>query len=364
MTLIERNDHPRRDERSRTSGVRAVDAPTGSNIVAFDFAKALSRAENIAGRAVTLPPFKIEKPLDVGKSASQKLIVAAIAISAALHGGVIASMFMGSSGEQFGTLSDNTDTFSLSMEQSVVLESISTQSVQMASAAAAASQAGSVQAAESKPQELAELENDPLSDEPPPKPIDVADVTPAALTPTDDPLPVIRGGGDEQAVSEVKAEQIAETEVKQMPDAVETKEDSPAKAEKKKEVEKEKKTPQQESHAQVAGSSTSRSNTASQAAVSGRVSASRGNALSYGAHVRAQLARNKPRGIGVRGTVRVSFGIAADGGIRYLKISESSGSAALDDAALTVIRKSAPFGEPPADLTPTQLAYVIPFYFR
>ena len=35
-------------------------------------------------------------------------------------------------------------------------------------------------------------------------------------------------------------QQIAETEVKQMPDAVETKEDSPAKAEKKKEVEKEK----------------------------------------------------------------------------------------------------------------------------
>lgn len=363
MTLIERNDHPRRDERSRTPGGRALDASAGSNIVAFDFPKALNRAANIAGRAVVLPPFKIETPLDTAKNASQKLLFVAIAISVALHGGVIASMFMGKSGEQFGTLSDNTDTFSLSMEQSVVLESISTESVQMASASAAASQAGSIQAAESKPQELAELENDPLSDEPPPKPIDVADVTPAALTPTDDPLPVIRGGGIEQAVSEIKAHQIAETEVTEMPEAVETKEDSPAKAEKKKEVEKEKKTPQQESHAQVAGSSTSRSNT-SQASVSGRVSASRGNALSYGARVRAQLARNKPTSIGVRGTVRVSFGIAADGGIRYLKISESSGSATLDAAALTVIRKSAPFGEPPADLTPTQLAYVIPFYFR
>ncbi|MBS0249921.1 MAG: TonB family protein [Proteobacteria bacterium] len=364
MTLIERNDRPHRDERSRTSGVRAIDDPSPSNIVSFHFSKALSRAENVARQAVALPPFKIEKPLDAAKSSSQKLLFAAIAISAALHGGVIASMFMGNSGEQFGTLSDNTETFSLAMEQSVVLESLSTENVQMASVAAAASQAGSVQAAESRPQELAELENDPLSDEPPPKPIDVADVTPAVLTPTDDPLPVIRGGGNEQAVSEIKAEQIAETEVKQMPDAVETKEDSPAKAEKKKEVEKEKQTPQQESHAQVAGSSTSRTNTTTQATVSGRASASRGNALSYGARVRAQLARNKPKSVGRRGTVRVSFGIAADGGIRYLKISESSGSAALDDAALTAIRKSAPFGEPPADLTPTQLAYVIPFYFR
>lgn len=364
MTFIERNDHPRRDEKSRASGCQAVDISPGSNIVAFDFAKTLGRPATIPKRADILPPFKIERPFDIGKSVSQKLLFAAIAISAALHGGIIASMFMGNSGEQFGTLSDNTDTFSLSMEQSVVLESITTESVQMASAAAAASQAGSVQAAESKPQELAELENDPLSDEPPPKPIDVADVTPAALTPTDDPLPVIRGGGTEQAVSEIRADQIAEAEVKEMPEAVETKEDSPAKAEKKKEVEKEKKTPQQESHAQVAGSSTSRSNTASQAAVSGRVSASRGNALSYGARVRAQLARNKPRSNGLRGTVRVSFGIAADGGIRYLKISESSGSAELDDAALSVIRKSAPFGEPPAELTPKQLAYVIPFYFR
>ncbi|HML30021.1 MAG TPA: TonB family protein [Hyphomicrobium sp.] len=297
--------------------------------------------------------------MDSGEGASQKLLWTAIAFSAALHGVVIASMLMGYSAEQFGTLSDNTDTFSLSMEQSVVLESISTESVQMASTAAAASQAGSIEAAESKPQELAELENDPLLDKPPPKPIDVADVTPTALAPTDDPLPVIHGGGAEQAVSDIKAAQNAEAQVKEMPDAVETKERELAKVEKKKEAEKDKKTPQQESHQQVAGSSTSRSN-ASQSAVSGRVSASRGNALSYGASVRAQLARNKPRSTGIRGTVRVSFGIATDGGILYLKISESSGSATLDNAALAAIRKS----EPPPDLMPGQLAYVIPFYFR
>ena len=86
--------------------------------------------------------------------------------------------------------------------------------------------------------------------------------------------------------------------------------------------------------------------------------------MRYGAMVRAQLARHKPSGMGVRGTVMVSFGIDADGEIRYLKVSESSGSAALDNAALAVVRKSAPFGQPPVDMTPKQLAYVIPFYFR
>jgi periplasmic protein TonB len=249
------------------------------------------------------------------------------------------------------------------MEQSVVLESISTEATQMAAAAAASSQAGSVQSAESKPQELAELESDPVSDEPPPKPIKVADVTPAALAPTEDPLPVIRGGSEADAVSEIKADQIAETPVEEMPDAVETKEDASVKTERKKEIEKEKKTPQQESHRQVAGSATSRSN-ASQAALNGRVSASRGNALSYGAKVRAQLARKKPTSNGLRGTARVSFGIATDGGLRYLRLSESSGSATLDNVALAVVRNAAPFGDPPSDLTPGQLSYVIPFYFR
>lgn len=363
MTLIERNDRRPRHVRSGASNISAHEVSSRSNVVAFDFARGIGRAESIAHQAAAQPGFRIAKAPDFEKQSPRALLAVAIAISVALHGGVIAPMLMGPSGEEFGTLSDKTNTFSLSMEQSVVLESISTESVQMASAAAAASQAGSVQAAESKPQELAELENDATSDEPPPKPLDVADVTPTALSPTDDPLPVIRGGGAEQAVSEIKAEQIAKTEVKEMPDPVETKEDTPAKADQKTENDKAKKTPQQESHQQVAGSSTSRSN-ASQANVSGRVSASRGNALSYGARVRAQLTRNKPAAMGIRGTVYVSFGISEDGGIRYLKVSESSGSTKLDDAALAVIRKSAPFGEPPRDLTPKQLAYVIPFYFR
>ena len=151
---------------------------------------------------------------------------------------------MGDSGEQFGTLADRSDTFSLSLEQSVVLESTSDERVQMASASAAASQVGSVQAVESKPQELAQAESDPASDDPPPKPFEVADVTPAALAPVDDPLAVVQGGGAEQDVSEIKAEQIAETEVKEMPDVEQTKEDTPAKAVKKKAVEKEEQVPQ------------------------------------------------------------------------------------------------------------------------
>lgn len=351
--LIENKNLQSRALRGANSKLRAFERRSAhSNVVSFGEAKATRQQT-----------FTIARAESVDKPASRKLLIAAIILSGAVHGGLIATTLMGDAGEQFGTLADKSETFSVSMEQSVVLESIATERVQAASAAAAASQAGSIQAVESKPQELAEAETDPLSDEPPPKPIDVADVTPTALASTDDPLPVIRGGGDAQAVSEIKAEQIAEVEVKEMPEAVETKEDSVAKPERKKEDEKEKKTPQKESHQQVAGSATSRSN-ASQATVSGKVSASSGNALSYGAMVRAQLARNKPPSNGLRGTVRVSFGIAIDGNLSYLRLSESSGSAALDSVALAVIKNSAPFGEPPAGLTASQLSYVIPFYFR
>jgi periplasmic protein TonB len=363
MTLIERNSRLSRHMRAEECDCRAFDPISSrTNVVPFGLGKSGSNADGIDRQATTKPAFRVPNATGTEKSSARILLIAGILLSAAFHGGLIASALMHDSGEEFGTVADKTNAFSLSMEQSVVLESISTEATQMA-AAAASSQAGSVQSTESKPQELAELESDPLSDEPPPKPIKVADVTPAALAPTEDPLPVIRGGGEAGAVSEIKAEEIAEIPVEEMPDAVQTKEDSPAKTERKNETEKEKKTPQQESHQQVAGSATSRSN-ASQAALNGRVSASRGNALSYGAKVRAQLARKKPTSNGLRGTVRVSFGIATDGGLRYLRLSESSGSATLDNAALAVVRNAAPFGDPPSDLTPSQLSYVIPFYFR
>jgi protein TonB len=363
VSLFQRKEHEPESALFREPKSRALEPRYRSKVVELNIPRATTRDNGASSRLASCPAFKIGNVTGPTKGATRKLIIAAAAVSIALHSGIIASMMMADSGEQFGTLADRSDTFSLSLEQSVVLESTSDERVQMASASAAASQVGSVQAVESKPQEIAQAESDPASDDPPPKPIEVADVTPAALAPVDDWLAVVRGGGAEQDVSEIKAEQIAETEVKEMPDVEQTKEDTPAKAVKKKAVEKEEQVPQKESHQQVAGSSTSRAN-ASHVAANGRVSASRGNALSYGAMVRAQLARNKPMGNGLRGTVQVSFGIGNDGNIRYVRVSQSSGSAMLDDTALAAIRKSAPFEQPPADLTPGQLAYVIPFYFR
>lgn len=293
----------------------------------------------------------------------RRLIAATIAISLAVHVGAIAAAMPSEDAEKFGATSEKTEAISLATTQTVVLESIATDTTE-AAAAAASSQAGSVQSAEAKPQELSEVKDLPTPDEPPPKPIKVADVTPTAITPADEPLPVIRGGAAPDEVGDVKAVEQAAKAVEEMPDAVETKDDAPEKIEREKQLKKEREaTEQQESHQQTAGSATSRASTAA-AAVNGRVSASNGNALSYAARVRAQVARNKPTGNGRPGTARVSFGIDRSGALSYVRLAESCGIADLDSAALSAVRQSAPFGEPPDDVALNQLMFVIPFYFH
>ncbi len=363
MTLIELNDRPPSNMRSSEPDLRAfATKPSRANVVPISFGEAAEHDKGPGRRTSPETGFRSAIASGIEKPETRRLLIATIIFSAGLHAVATAAAMPRESAEQFGAVSEKTDTISLSMTQTVVLESISTDA-QTAAAAAAASQAGGIQSAESKPQELEEVKDVPVSDQPPPKPVKVADVTPTAVTRADDSLPVIRGGAEPDAVSEIKAEQIAEKNVEEMPEQLETKEDEPEKVKEEKEVKKEKKMQQEESHAQAAGSATSRSS-AAQVAVNGQVSASNGNALSYAASIRALVERNKPSGNGLRGTVRVSFGITANGELSYVRLSESSGNSNLDDAALTAVRHSAPFGEPPPDLSPTQLAFVIPFYFR
>ena len=62
----------------------------------------------------------------------------------------------------------------------------------------------------------------------------------------------------------------------------------------------------------------------------------------YAANVYGALARNKPRSVGASGSVTVSFAIGAKGSLRNALVARSSGKAPLDQAALAIIRRSAP----------------------
>jgi len=294
---------------------------------------------------------------------SRWIFPCAMMVSLAVHGAVMFRIWSPSSEpEQFGTAAEDRAVVSLSTVQTQVLESLQTDSTETASAASAASQAGSIQSAESAAQELSEVKDEPVSDEPPPPPVKVADVTPTALAQADDPLPVIRGGGAPDTLSEVKAEKAAEQVVEEMPLEVETKEQEPAKP-KQQEItknEKKKQIEQKQSHAQAAGGATSRSS-AAQTPSNGRMTASRGNILSYMAGLRAKIARHKVSVYGAKGKAVVTFALNTTGDLKFVRLAKSSENERLDQAALATIRKAAPFLPPPPEIPPTQ-TYSIPIY--
>lgn len=74
-----------------------------------------------------------------------------------------------------------------------------------------------------------------------------------------------------------------------------------------------------------------------------------GNAAisNYPGQVMRRISRvSRPR-VGNTGTAVIAFSIGSNGGLASLSVARSSGSARLDQAALTVIRRAAPFPVPP-----------------
>lgn len=80
------------------------------------------------------------------------------------------------------------------------------------------------------------------------------------------------------------------------------------------------------------------------------VKAKSGGSASPAAYAKAVMkkvrATRKQGGAG-RGTVQVGFSIAADGSLAGVRVLQSSGNAALDEVAVSHIRRSAPFPAPP-----------------
>ncbi len=65
----------------------------------------------------------------------------------------------------------------------------------------------------------------------------------------------------------------------------------------------------------------------------------------------------------VSGTVRVGFAIDAEGQISTIGIVAGSDNAALDEAALSLVRRASPFPKPPAGVTGKHLSFVVPIHF-
>ena len=88
----------------------------------------------------------------------------------------------------------------------------------------------------------------------------------------------------------------------------------------------------------------------------------RPDAAGYSAKVWSALARHKPNA-GQRGSATVTFAIGAGGALRFVRVSQSSGNARLDQLALATVRNAAPFPSPSA-LKDGTAAYTIRIDFH
>ncbi|MEM9880685.1 MAG: cell envelope integrity protein TolA [Pseudomonadota bacterium] len=89
--------------------------------------------------------------------------------------------------------------------------------------------------------------------------------------------------------------------------------------------------------------------------------AGRAAVSNYPGKVRRDVARTRVRKAGGRGVAYVRFTVTASGGLGSARISRTSGNADVDRAALSHVRRAAPFPKPPAG---AQRTFTIPIEFR
>jgi TolA protein len=202
----------------------------------------------------------------------------------------------------------------------------------------------------------------PLTDEPAP----ILKPEPKVTT----PQPSESDGEKEAAWAREMAEQ-ARKEAQQHEERIEhearerrEREDERRRTERKREAERKEEERKEQQRKKVDKGGATSKGAAAAANQSGRVSASAGSILTYASQVRARVASHKPSGAGERGTAMVAFGVTTSGGLSYASISRSSGSAALDRLAIAAVRGAAPFSQPPAGASPSQLRFTIPFHFQ
>lgn len=84
----------------------------------------------------------------------------------------------------------------------------------------------------------------------------------------------------------------------------------------------------------------------------------------YLARVMAQLHRAKPAGSGQQGRAVIRFAIQRSGAAGGVSLASSSGNAAIDQAALSMVRRAAPFPPLPPEYGPATMALTVPIAFR
>jgi periplasmic protein TonB len=248
----------------------------------------------------------------------------ALGVSLAMHAGAAAYwLYIPSS--NLGSVDVPTNAVSVNLETTDVIDALESAAARQASSSPAGMQA---QAAETKTPETATSEEE----KPPPK----------------------AEKAEEKTEEPQDARPVEQAAVEQRPEPQQAKDSVSEEAERKKEKQQQASIP--------GGAGTSGSEEAEASA--GRISASEGSILNYGAKLRAMISSHAPRNI--RGkTLRIAFNVAPAGGLVSVYVVESSHDEAVDRKVIDFVRTlftSLP--PPPHGATPTQLAFNIQIRFR
>jgi periplasmic protein TonB len=85
---------------------------------------------------------------------------------------------------------------------------------------------------------------------------------------------------------------------------------------------------------------------------------------SWRAEIFAHLLRHKPSSGEAKGTVRISFSLARSGALLGAHLAGSSGSSALDQKAMQMVRSANPFPAAPADVAGGSFFFTVPVLFH
>jgi periplasmic protein TonB len=85
---------------------------------------------------------------------------------------------------------------------------------------------------------------------------------------------------------------------------------------------------------------------------------------SWRAEIFAHLLRHKPSSGEAKGTVRISFSLARSGALLGAHLAGSSGSSALDQKAMQMVRSANPFPPAPADVAGGSFSFTVPVLFH
>jgi protein TonB len=82
------------------------------------------------------------------------------------------------------------------------------------------------------------------------------------------------------------------------------------------------------------------------------------------AEIYAHLLRYKPPGSEAKGVVTISFSLARSGALLGAHLAGSSGSPALDQKALQMVRSANPFPAAPVEVAGGPFSFTVPVHFR